>query len=136
MPGQDVQHDTGGMDVVRQRLGAGGINRIQTIGQHGGEDIDHLPVTARLTFQFALNAADRNRQIPLLEGRPVAQGTGLASQDGYVMQGIEDGFVPPERPGMAADNPAILPTFQPVGIGSDLHRSSYSTGINLSLIHI
>lgn len=78
MPGQDVQHDTRGMDVVRQSLGAGGINSIQTIGQHGGEDIDHLPVAARLAFQFAPHATDRERQVPFLEGRAVAKGAGFA----------------------------------------------------------
>ena len=35
------------------------------------------------------------------------------------MQGIEDGFVASEGPSMAADNPAILPIFQPVGICPD-----------------
>ena len=78
MTGQDVQHDACRMDVVRQSLGTGRFNRIQAIGQHGGEDIDHLPVAARLAFQFAPHATDRERQVPFLEGRAVAKGAGFA----------------------------------------------------------
>ncbi|SFN49394.1 hypothetical protein SAMN04487859_103210 [Roseovarius lutimaris] len=87
--------------------------------QHGTQDIDHLPVAARLAFRFAPDTADRHRQIPFLERRPVALGTGFARQDGNMMPGIEYGFAASEGPSMAADNPAILPIFQPVGIRPD-----------------
>ena len=96
MPGQDVQHDTGGMDVVRQSLGTGGFHGIDPIRQHGAQDVDHLPVAAGLAFQLAPYPADRHRQVPFLEGRPVAQCTGFAGQNGDVMQGIEDGLVASE----------------------------------------
>ena len=38
------------------------------------------------------------------------------------MQGVEDGFVPPESPLMLANDLPILPAFQPGGIGPDLQR--------------
>lgn len=41
MPGQDVQNDTGRMDIMRQRLGTSGFYRINPIGQHGAQDVDH-----------------------------------------------------------------------------------------------
>jgi hypothetical protein len=65
---QDVQHDTGRMDVVGQRFGAGGFHRVDAIRQHGGKDIDHLPIAAGLAFQLAPHAPDRDRQVPFLEG--------------------------------------------------------------------
>jgi len=54
---QDVQDHAGGMDVVRQGLGAGGFDGLQPVGEHGPEDVDHLPVAAGLTFQLALHTA-------------------------------------------------------------------------------
>ena len=82
MTRQDVQHDTGGMDVVRQRFGAGGLYRIDAIRQHGTQNLDHLPVAARLALQLAPHTPGRDRQFPVLEGRAVAQGAGLAGQNG------------------------------------------------------
>ena len=32
LPGQDVEHDIGGMDAVTERFGTGGFDRRQTIG--------------------------------------------------------------------------------------------------------
>jgi hypothetical protein len=78
---QDVQNDTGGMDVVGQSLGAGGFDGVQAIGEHGPEDLDHLPVAAALSFELALHTAQGRWQIPVLERGPVAQCAGLARQD-------------------------------------------------------
>jgi len=46
------------------------------------------------------------------------------------MQGIEDCFVPPEGTLVLPDDPAVLPTFQPVGVSSDLNRSPDGAGID------
>lgn len=130
MTGQDVQDHTSRMNVVRQRLGTSGLDSVQPIGEHGGKDIDHLPVAAGLAFQLALHAPDLDRQFPLLERRSVAQSAGFAGQDGYVMQGIVDGVVAPEDTHMAADDPTVLPAFQPVGIGPDLNGPTDRAGIH------
>ena len=61
MARQNVQHDTCGMDVVGQGFCARGLDGVQAIVEHGGEDIDHLPFTAGSAFQLTLHAADRNR---------------------------------------------------------------------------
>ena len=50
MAGQEVEHDACRMDVVGHGLGTGGINGLQTVGEHGSENIDHLPVTTGLTI--------------------------------------------------------------------------------------
>jgi hypothetical protein len=78
MAGEDVENDTSGMDVVRQRLGACGFDGLQPIGQDGPEDIHHLPVTAGLAFQLALHASQGDGQVPFPERRAVAQSTGFA----------------------------------------------------------
>ena len=82
MAGKDVQHHAGRMDVVGQCFGAGGFHRVDSVRQNSTQDIDHLPVAAGLAFQFALHAADRNRQVPRLERCAVAQSTGFARQNG------------------------------------------------------
>ena len=118
------------MNVVAEGFGTCGLDRIDPVSQHGAEDVDHLPVAAGLVFQFAPHASDRHRQLPLLERCPVAKGTRFASQNGYVMQGVKDGFIPPKGTLVLADNPAILPAFQPVGVGPDLHRPPDRPGID------
>ena len=72
MAGQDVQHHAGGMDIVRQRLGTGAIDGVQAVGEHGGKDLDHLPIAAGLTLQLALHAPQGDRQFPCLERCAVA----------------------------------------------------------------
>lgn len=57
MARQDVQDHAGGMDVVRQGLGAGGFDGVQAIGEHGTEDVDYLPITAGLPFELTLHTA-------------------------------------------------------------------------------
>jgi len=130
MTREDVQHDTGRMDVVGQGLGTGRIDGVQAIAEHGGEDFDHLPVTTGLPLQLALHAPDRNRQVPLLEWRAIAQSPRFAGRNGYVMQGIVDGVVAPEDTFMATDDPAVLPAFEPISIGPDLDGPPHGAGID------
>ncbi len=54
-PSQNVQHDDGRLDLVRQRLSTGAVYGVDPISQYGAEDVDHLPVAAGLVFQFAPN---------------------------------------------------------------------------------
>ena len=44
LAGQDVENDIGGVDAVVDRFGAGGLDCRQPIGEHRGQDIDHLPI--------------------------------------------------------------------------------------------
>jgi hypothetical protein len=46
------------------------------------------------------------------------------------MQGIVDGVVAPEDPIVARDDLAVLPAFQPVGVGPDLDRPPDCTGVD------
>src|SRR3954469_25588512 len=42
--GQDMENDIGGMYDVTERFGPGRFHRGETISQHRGEDVDHLPI--------------------------------------------------------------------------------------------
>ncbi len=124
MTRRDVQNEAGGVDVADQSLGAGGFDSLQVIGEHGGEDLDHLPVAAGKSFQLAPHASDRDRQIPFLEWRAVAKGAGFAGQYGDVMQRIVDGPAAAEGAIVAPHDPAILPAFQSAGTGAELDRTA------------
>ena len=118
------------MDVVRQGFGAGGFDGVEAISEHGAEDLDHLPVAARLSFQLAPHTAQGRWQIPLLERRPVAQCAGLAGQNRDVMERVADRLATTEGPIMAGHDLTVLPAFQPVGIGADLDGPPDRTGVD------
>jgi hypothetical protein len=118
------------MDVVSQGLRTSGFNGVQSIDEHGAEDLDHLPVAARLSFQLAPHTVQGRWQIPVLERRPVAQRAGFAGQDRDVMERVVDRLATTEGAIMAGDNLTILPAFQPVGIGADLDGPPDRTGID------
>jgi hypothetical protein len=88
LAGQDVEHDIGGVDALGDRFGAGGLDRWQPIGEHRGEDVDHLPIAVVGTGELALYALHRGREDPVLEGGAVAQGAGLAGEHRHVMPGV------------------------------------------------
>jgi len=46
------------------------------------------------------------------------------------MQGIIDGFAASEGARMGANNAALLPAFQPVSVGPNIHRSANCAGID------
>ena len=70
--------------------GAGGFDRRQSIGQHGGQDGDHLAIAVIGPGELAPHPLQRRRQHPVLERRAVAQRAGLAGQNRHVMPGIVD----------------------------------------------
>src|SRR3546814_10148671 len=43
-PCQDVEHDIGAGDPVRERFGSGALHGVETIDGNRGEDLDHLTV--------------------------------------------------------------------------------------------
>jgi hypothetical protein len=44
LSGQDVEDHVGRMNAVGERLGAGGLDGGQIVGEHRSEDVDHLPI--------------------------------------------------------------------------------------------
>ena len=123
-PGQDVEDDVGGVDVLAQRFRAGRLHRRQPVAQHGGEDVDHLPIAILGAGELAADPVERGRQHPVLERRAVPQRPRLAGQHRHVVPGIEDRLVAAEAAAMLADEPALLAQLDPIGIGADLHRAA------------
>jgi hypothetical protein len=76
LAGQDVEDDIGGMDAVGDRLGTGGLDGRQPVGEHRREDVDHLPIAVVDTGELASHALHGGRQHPVLERRAIAQGAG------------------------------------------------------------
>lgn len=68
--------------VFRHRANPGG----RPVLRQSPRDLDHPPVAVRHLAKLALHAPDRWRQVPVLEGRAIPEGTGLASQDRNVVQ--------------------------------------------------
>lgn len=77
------RHHVGGMDALVQRLGAGGFDRGQPVGQHGAEDLHHLPVAVRRGAQLG----SRTRSMAAgstqcLNGAPLRRAPGLRASTG------------------------------------------------------
>ena len=130
MPCQDVKYDTRRVDIVGQSLRTCRFNGVQPVGQDGPKDIDHLTVTAGLAFELSPHASYGNGQLPVLERRAVAQSAWFAGEHWQVMQGIIDRFASPEGALVLTNDLPILPTFQPIRIGADLHGTTNCAGID------
>lgn len=130
MARQNVQHDASGMHVVGQGLRACRFNRFQPIGQDGSEDIDHLAVTAGLAFELFAHTPYGKGQFPFFEGRTVTQSAWFAHEHRQIMQRIIDRFAATEGAFVLTDNLPVLPTFQPIRIGTDLHGATNCAGID------
>ena len=70
-PGQDVDDHVGGVDALPQSVRAGGFDGGQSVTQHRGEDLDHLPVAVLNGRELAPDPVDRTGQDPRMAGRAV-----------------------------------------------------------------
>ena len=82
LAGEDVEDDVGGVDAVGDRLGAGGLNRGQSVGEHCGEDVDHLPIAVIDAGELAPHALHRGRNTQSLNGAPLRRAPGLRASTG------------------------------------------------------
>ena len=64
LPGEDVEDDVGGVDTLGDRLGASGLDRRQPVGEHRGEDVDHLPIAVVDTQTASTGAAQKPQKVP------------------------------------------------------------------------
>ena len=97
LAGEDVENDVGGMNAVGDRLGAGSLDCRQPVGEHRGEDVDHLPIAVVGAGELAPHALHRGRQHPVLEGSAVAQGARLAGEHRHVVPWVVDCVAAAER---------------------------------------
>ncbi len=102
LAGEDVEDDVGGVDAVGERLGAGRLDRCQAVGEHHGQDVDHLAVAVCGAGEPAPDALDRRGEDPVLERRAVAQRPRLARQHWHVVPGVVHGLAAAEGAVMLA----------------------------------
>ena len=117
-----------GVDAVVDRLSAGGLDRRQPIGEHRGQDIDHLPIAVIDAGELAPYPLHGGRQHPVLEGGAVAQGAGLAGQHRHVMPRIVNRHAAAERATMFGDDAPVLADYDAIRIGMDLDRTPDGAG--------
>ena len=130
LTGQDVEDDVAADGAASDRLGAGGLDRIKSIGRYRAQDGDHLAVAIGMAAETSPDPLDRGRKRPVLERRAVAQRAGFPRQHKYVMPRIINRLVAPEPTNMLADDRAVLADDDPIGIGMDLNRSSDRCGMH------
>ena len=82
LTGEDVENDIGGMNAVSDRFRTSRLDRRQPVGEHRGEDVDHLPIAIVGVGELAPHALHRRRQHPVFEGRTVTQGASLRASTG------------------------------------------------------
>ena len=79
---QDVENDVGGVDAVGDRFGAGRLDRRQPVGEHRGEDIDHLPVAVVDAGELARTRSIAAGSTQSLNGAPLRSAPGLRASTG------------------------------------------------------
>jgi hypothetical protein len=118
------------MDTLRQGLGAGGFDGGQAVAEHGGENLDHLPVAIVAAGELAPDPLKIGWQHPVLEWSPVPQSARLAGEDRHVMPGIVDCRPAAKGTGMVGDDTPILTDDDAIGIGADVDRPTDGAGID------
>ena len=64
------EDDVSGVDALDDRLSAGGFDRRQSVGEHRGEDVDHLPIAVIDASKLAPHALHGDRQYPIFSTEP------------------------------------------------------------------
>ena len=74
---QNVEDNVGGMDAVADGLGASCLDGLQSIGEHRGQDVDHLsiavigrPASLRRTRSIAAGSTQSLNGAPRLDRSP------------------------------------------------------------------
>ena len=79
---EDVEDDVGGVDAVSDRLGAGDFDRRQPVGEHRGEDVDHLPIAVAAPASLRRTRSIAAGRIQSLKGAPLRKAPGLRARTG------------------------------------------------------
>ena len=125
--GEDVQDDVGRVDAVLQRLGAGGLDRSEPVGQHGTRmpAISRSPSSAPASLRLTLSMAAGSTQC--LNGAPFLSAPG-SRQNRDVVPRVVDGLPACEAAPVHRHDGAVLADDDPLGIGVDLDRTPDRTG--------
>ena len=83
---EDVEDDVGRMNAFADRLGASGFDRRQSIGEHGGENVDHLTIAVVGTGELAPHPRSKDLcavgGAQSLNGAPLRNAPGLRANTG------------------------------------------------------
>ena len=133
-PGEDVEHHIGAARTAVERLGTGRLNRLQPVFLNRREDPDELAVPVIVAREPGSQPAEGVGQLPVLEGRAVAQRTGLALQDRHVVPRLVGDLAAPEAAGMLGNSLAVLADDDPIGVGPHIHRLPDRAGLHAVLV--
>src|SRR5215207_3553396 len=127
---ENVEDDVGGVDALDDRLSAGGFDRQQSVGEHRGEDVDHLPIAVIDASELAPYALHCGWQHPVLERSAVAQGAWLAGEHRDVVPRVVERIPAAKRAGMFGDDPSVLTDHDAVRIGMNFDGTPNCVGSN------
>lgn len=118
------------MDTLARSLGAGRVYRVQAVGQDRAQDPNHLAVAIRHPAKLALHAPHRRRQFAVLERSPVPQRARLSGEHRHAMQRVADVLAATEGTGVLADNLAVLPDLDALGVRTNLDSPADGPGVD------
>ena len=128
LAGQRVENDVTAEHAGGRRLGTGGLDRCQAVGQHGVEDVDHLAVAIVHASKFLADPPKRAGKHPGLERRAVAQRPRLARQHRHVVPRVIDSSSTAEAALMLSNDLPVLADDDPLGVGVHLDRAPDRSG--------
>src|SRR5216684_4642846 len=120
LPRQDVEHNVAAEQSGCERLGTGRLDSVEPGLGNLRQDIDELAITVVMAGQPPPDLRQRRRQIPVAERIAVPQRAGLPGQHRQVMPGIVGGLAAAEAAGMLADNLALTPDDDAIGVDAQL----------------
>ena len=86
------------MDALIEGFAAGRLDRLKSVIADAAQDLNHLPIAVIAALQLAPDCGHGRWQHPVLERRPVPQGSGFACQNRHIMPWVIDGLAAAEGP--------------------------------------
>lgn len=123
--GKNVDDDRGGVDALIKGFAAGGLDSLQPVVPHAGQDLDHLSVAIVGALELAPDRGHGLWQHPIPERRPIAQRARFARQNRHIVPRIVNRLTSTKVTRMFCDHHPILPDDDPVGIGMDIDRPAH-----------
>ena len=77
LPGEDVEHDVGAAGAAVERFGAGRLDRLQSVLQHGREHLDELPVAVVVAREPVRRRPSALGNCQPLKGAPLRSAPGF-----------------------------------------------------------
>lgn len=108
LAGESVEDHIGAGDAGCQRFSARGLDCRKTVGEHCGQDLDHLAIAIVRAGKLASDLLDRAGQRPVFERRAIAESAGLPRQHGHIVPGIISDLIAAEAAAVLTDDDIVL----------------------------